>query len=648
VRKGPSELIVLTTVDPLCSSGPSQTYPQRAYRNPLDRLVAFLDAKHGDNWAIWEFRGEGTGYPDEAVYGRIRHYPWPDHHPPPFRLVPMIMASMRNWLEGGDLHGRRVDGAAEAKAAAEAEETDEVGKNGRVVVVHCKAGKGRSGTMACSYLISECGWSPEDALARFTERRMRPKFGAGVSIPSQLRWISYVDRWQKGGKKFVDRGVEIVELHVWGLRHGVKVEVEGYVDEGKKIRVFHTFKASERFVVEGDAPGGKGMVDMFSDMASGIRSPTEEEGSGEILEDADYGKITGEDGAEGEAATGEEARRNSSPGPAQTRSDSKKLKNPKTTSLMRRLSRSTSRSRSKDAKGGGDAKLGAKSKTIGPSGVSASSPSLISPDRDGRTQSQASLPRTNTFAAQDEPGGQAVIFKPEEPIVIPNGDVNISIERRNKTPTSMGLTMVTAVAHVWFNVFFEGRGPEQDGEADDSGVFEIDWDRMDGIKGSSQKGTRAADRIAVVWRVAGSADVPGAGRGAAAATAAAASAVPDVEISEPAEGEAVPQMQAADWKGGNEEDPDAEKRLGLRTEDPDSAGVSKASSIKSQENGEEGKDKEEADDAESLKGVKTSGPGGEALEDDDSGGVRSGGKKRQGSIEPEIADKTAKNGFIVE
>ncbi|KAK4150147.1 hypothetical protein C8A00DRAFT_37238, partial [Chaetomidium leptoderma] len=75
----------------IATSGPSQTYPQLAYRNPLDRLVRFLDAKHGDGWAIWEFRAEGTGYPDEAVYGRIRHYPWPDHHPPPFGLVPGIV-----------------------------------------------------------------------------------------------------------------------------------------------------------------------------------------------------------------------------------------------------------------------------------------------------------------------------------------------------------------------------------------------------------------------------------------------------------------------------------------------------------------------------------------------------------------------------
>ncbi|UKZ82686.1 hypothetical protein TrVFT333_010481 [Trichoderma virens FT-333] len=257
----------------IATSGPSQTYPQMAYRTPLDQLVDFLDSKHGEDWAIWEFRAEGTGYPDEAVYNRIWHYPWPDHHPPPFRLIPLIMASMRNWLHGGEAS----DGQTEHdnkplpqpqpqssnppngdNTEAVPETSSEPAKSGRnkkrVVVVHCKAGKGRSGTASCSYLIAEEGWKAEDALTRFTQRRMRPQFGAGVSIPSQLRWISYVDRWTKGGKKYTDRPVEIVEIHVWGLRNGVKMDVEAFADEGKKIETVHTFTKEERVVVEGMRP----------------------------------------------------------------------------------------------------------------------------------------------------------------------------------------------------------------------------------------------------------------------------------------------------------------------------------------------------------------------------------------------------------
>lgn len=455
----------------IATSGPSGTYPQRAYRNPLDQLVKFLDYKHGKEWTIWEFRAEGTGYPDEEVYGRVRHYPWPDHHPPPFKLVPMIMASMRNWL-----HEENEDGK-EGKA-----------QKGRVVVVHCKAGKGRSGTMACSYLISECGWKPAEALARFTERRMRPGFGQGVSIPSQLRWVAYVDRWTQFGKVYVERQIEIMEVHVWGLRNGVKVQVEGYVDEGKTIKVFHVFTTKERVVVEGNTPGGAGFMDKISDMA-GFQNQSKLE------------PLTSDD-------------------------------------------------------------------LIASNNIM---PSL----KDSRSSSPAS-PETTA----SEAGGGAVIFKPSTRVILPTSDINIDFERRNKA--SMGWTMVTAVAHVWFNAYFEGSGPENNGKPDGNGVFEIDWDNMDGIKGSSRKGTRAFDRLAVVWK----AYTPEPSQGGK-----------EEVIHEPGVNSPVPQMAAADWKGGRNPSPDEGKDLGLRTETPGSADISKASSI--------------MENDEDIEGVKTTGVTGD-------------------------------------
>lgn len=457
----------------IATSGPSATYPQRAYRNPLDQLVKFLDYKHGVDWAIWEFRAEGTGYPDSEVYGRIYHYPWPDHHPPPFRLVPMIMAGMRNWLR---------------------DEGQE--RNGRVVVVHCKAGKGRSGTMACSYLISECGWKPSEALARFTERRMRPGFGQGISIPSQLRWVGYVDRWTNSAKTYVERQIEVLEVHIWGLRDGVKVQIEGFVDEGKTIKLFHVFTNEERFVIEGNAPGGRGIADMISDMA-GFKN---------------------------------------------------QRKVPESKSADQLDSATTSKQRYSI-----------------------------------RNSSSGSATPEQTDA---EPGGGAVIFKPATRVILPSSDINIDFERRNKA--SVGWTMVTAVAHVWFNAYFEGNGPEQNGKPDDDGVFEIDWDKMDGIRGSSKKGTRALDRLAVVWKAYD--PEPGRGR------------KEDI-IHEPGADSPVPEMKAADWKGGNETSPGLGSDLGLRTESPASADVSKASSIKSN-------DARDADD-DSIKGVKSSGPTGQ-------------------------------------
>ncbi|SZF03531.1 unnamed protein product [Blumeria hordei] len=351
----------------IATSGPSSRYPQRAYRNPLDQFVRFLDYNHGSDWAIWEFRAEGTGYQDEEVYERINHYPWPDHHPPPFKLVPTILADMRDWLEKKD----------KKKAG-----------NDRVIVIHCKAGKGRSGTMACSYLISECGWQPEQALARFTERRMRPGFGQGVSIPSQLRWVGYADQWTKHGKNYIDRQVEILELRVWELRRGVKIQVEGYIEDGKKIKLFHRFTTNER-TVEGDS--------------------SENENSSETV------------------------------GITSKKKESSNILNKFSSSIK--------------------------------------SSALSSP-----------LARKNV-----------TIYKPSSRVVLPTSDINIDFERRSKS--SIGWTMVTSIAHVWFNCFFEGLGPDKIAQPRDNGVFEIEWDRMDGIKGSSRKGARAFDRLAVMWRV---------------------------------------------------------------------------------------------------------------------------------------------------
>ncbi|UKZ82687.1 hypothetical protein TrVFT333_010482 [Trichoderma virens FT-333] len=221
--------------------------------------------------------------------------------------------------------------------------------------------------------------------------------------------------------------------------------------------------------------------------------------------------------------------------------------------------------------------------TAEPTSPTASSPSEV------RTESPDEM----------EPGGMAVIFKPKAPIRISNSDVNIAVERRNRTHKSMGLTMVTAVAYVWFNVFFEGMGPEQQGKADSHGIFDIEWDAMDGVKGSSRKGTRAFDRMSVVWRIAESGEPKA-----------------EEEIVEPKEGEPVPQTKAADWKGADNSKPSgAEKDLGLRQQSPLSADISRASSIKSIDGTVNQSQGQGASIDKDMEGLKRSGPSGEDLDE---------------------------------
>ncbi|OKL61934.1 hypothetical protein UA08_03016 [Talaromyces atroroseus] len=436
----------------IATSGPSSKYPKRAYRNPTDALVRFLDAKHGEDWAIWEFRAEGTGYPDSEVYGRIHHFPWPDHHPPPFALIPAIMASMRNWL--------LEDAAAEEEQQSQAK-SDNTNSSKRVAVVHCKAGKGRSGTIACSYLISQEGWKLEDALRRFTERRMRVGFGEGVSISSQRRWIGYVNRWaNEMGKIYVERPVEILEVHVWGLRDGVKIAIEGYVDEGKKIKSFHLFKRRERIVVD----------DGNNDFSVGGNTDIKEEWE------------TNHDS--------EETHSPSPPLPPSASSSSVPRRTPTSTSFM---SSSTSNNI-----GGNNGRI------------------------------------------------SAAILRPAKPVILPTSDVNIDFERRIKASYT-GWAMVTSIAHVWFNAYFEG------GDKHDSGIFECEWDGLDGIKGSGNKGTKALERVKVVWRYPSKEQLDEAQTQIPQKISAAMTptALERKVLALPKPGEPVHESNAADWHGEN-------------------------------------------------------------------------------------------------
>jgi hypothetical protein len=370
------------------------------------------------------------------------------------------MASMRDWLKPVG-------------------ETDAKSKDKRVVVVHCKAGKGRSGTASCSYLISEEGWTKEDAVKRFTERRMRPGWGAGVSIPSQLRWLGYVERWKNGGKLYVERKVEVTEVHVWGLKDGVSVSVRGFIEEGKVIKVWHTFSDEEREIVRGEL-GSFGFSDAVWELMGNSKTPSE------------------------------------------ANSKSGTPKNRSAENLAKKISPPTDTLKA-NTDGACESTTDVGS-TVEPSKVA----NPINGNAATKTDPVASTTVTNTTGAIY--AGADAVFRPKKPILLTSNDINIDTERRTKGAYSWGVT--TSIAHVWFNTFFEGEGPENNGNAAESGVFEIDWDKMDGIKGSSKRGTRAFEKIQVVWKVAEG------DKGSL--------------VRQPAVGEEIKQAEPADWKGVQE------------------------------------------------------------------------------------------------
>ncbi|TFK20642.1 hypothetical protein FA15DRAFT_646688 [Coprinopsis marcescibilis] len=98
------------------------------YRNRREDAKKFLDHRHSKNYWVYNFCPIRENSYDAAVFeGRVTRFPFPDHHAPPLALLPLVAREMHDWLDKSPDH---------------------------VAVLHCKAGKGRSGTMACTYLLT--------------------------------------------------------------------------------------------------------------------------------------------------------------------------------------------------------------------------------------------------------------------------------------------------------------------------------------------------------------------------------------------------------------------------------------------------------------------------------------------------------------
>ncbi|XP_056417960.1 phosphatidylinositol 3,4,5-trisphosphate 3-phosphatase TPTE2-like isoform X2 [Hyla sarda] len=142
---------------------------QSFYRNPIKEVARFLDSKHKDHYKIYNLCSE-KGYDPEFFHYRVERFFIDDHNVPSLADMLKFTASVRTWM-AQDL------------------------KN--VIAIHCKGGKGRTGTMVCTYLVdSDQFESAKESLDYFGERRtdtsVSTKF-QGVETPSQSRYVCYYE-----------------------------------------------------------------------------------------------------------------------------------------------------------------------------------------------------------------------------------------------------------------------------------------------------------------------------------------------------------------------------------------------------------------------------------------------------------------------
>lgn len=104
------------------------------YRNPISEVTRYLTQFHASHYKIWNLAERP--YPaSEPLLTAAVSAGWPDHHAPPLALLWATCADMHAWLNADEAN---------------------------VAVVHCMAGKGRTGTLIAAYLVwsGACLWRP--------------------------------------------------------------------------------------------------------------------------------------------------------------------------------------------------------------------------------------------------------------------------------------------------------------------------------------------------------------------------------------------------------------------------------------------------------------------------------------------------------
>ncbi|XP_050189288.1 phosphatidylinositol 3,4,5-trisphosphate 3-phosphatase TPTE2-like isoform X1 [Myiozetetes cayanensis] len=142
---------------------------QSFYRNPIKEVARFLDTKHPDHYKVYNLCSE-KGYDPKYFHYRVERIFIDDHNVPALQDMLKFTSSVREWMSQDE-------------------------KN--IVAIHCKGGKGRTGTMVCTWLIdSDQFESAKESLDYFGERRTdrstSTKF-QGVETPSQSRYVGYYE-----------------------------------------------------------------------------------------------------------------------------------------------------------------------------------------------------------------------------------------------------------------------------------------------------------------------------------------------------------------------------------------------------------------------------------------------------------------------
>ena len=158
------------------------------YRNHIEDVIKFLQQKHSNNYRVYNLCSERK-YDHSAFEragGEVREFPFDDHNAPPLKLMHQFCLDVDSFLSQNNSDNNN--------NISDNNENINENDNGRVAVIHCKAGKGRTGVMICAYLLFSSHFTTSEEVLGFYGA-MRTHNGKGVTIPSQKRYVRYYEQY---------------------------------------------------------------------------------------------------------------------------------------------------------------------------------------------------------------------------------------------------------------------------------------------------------------------------------------------------------------------------------------------------------------------------------------------------------------------